>query len=336
MTQTTRRIVLKSRPEGLPVADNFRIETVEVPAIRDGEILVRNEYLGLAPSSRIRMSEIKSDASYAEPTPIGGVIYGQSLGRVVQSRNPAYREGERVVLTAGGWQEMSISDGSLTTRIDEEKAPATLWLGALGVSGLTAYVGLVDVGALKSEDVVAVSAASGAVGAMVGQIAKARGCRVIGIAGGADKCRYLREELGFDAAVDYRAADYEAALPAACAGGVDLFFDNVGGRIRADMLARMNNFGRVVVCGMIAEYNSLSSSTGPSWLPILTKRLTVRGFLMRDHVHLHDDFVRDVSGWIAEGRIKPREDIVDGFENTPQAFIGMLSGRNFGKTIVRL
>jgi NADPH-dependent curcumin reductase CurA len=336
MTQTTRRIVLKSRPDGLPVPDNFEIETVNLPTVREGEILVKNEYLGLAPSSRIRMSEIKSDASYAEPTPIGGVIYGQSLGRIVQSRNPRYKEGERVVLTAGGWQEMSVSDGSLTTRIDETKAGATQWLGALGVSGLTAYVGLFDVGGLKPNDRVAVSAASGAVGAMACQIAKAKGCHVVGIAGGPEKCRYLVDELGLDAAVDYRAADYGKALDEACAAGVDLFFDNVGGSIRADILARMNNFGRIVVCGMIAEYNSLSSSTGPGWLPILTKRLTVRGFLMRDHVHLHDDFVRDVGGWIAEGKIKPREDIVEGFENTPQAFIGMLSGRNFGKTIVRL
>lgn len=336
MRRTARRIVLKSRPRGLPTPDNFEIQTVEVPAIGEGEILVRNEYLGLAPSSRIRMSEIGSETSYDQPTPIGGVIHGQSLGRVVQSRHPGYREGEQVVLNAGGWQEMSVSDGALAVHVDDTKAKATLWLGALGVSGLTAYAGLFGVGDLRPDDTVAVSAASGAVGAMAGQIAKVKGCRVIGIAGGADKCRYIGQELGFDAAVDYRAPDYEAALRTACSGGVDLFFDNVGGKIRADMLGYMNNFGRIVVCGMIAEYNSLASSTGPSWLPILTRRLTVRGFLMRDHMHLHEAFVSDVSRWIGEGRITPREDIVEGFENTPAAFIRMLSGGNFGKTIVRL
>jgi NADPH-dependent curcumin reductase CurA len=336
MSGKTRRIVLKSLPKGLPTPDNFEIVEADIPVLRDGEFLVRNAYIGLAPSSRIRMSELGSGKSYAEPTPIGGVIYGQTLGTVVETRHPGYAVGDTVVLTAGGWQEVTISDGSLTTRVDLSVAPPTHWLGALGVSGLSAYVGLIDVGHIQPTDCVAVSAASGAVGAMVGQIAKAMGCRVVGIAGGAEKCAYIKDELGFDEAVDYRAADFESALANACAGEIDLFFDNVGGAVRTAMLGQMNTFGRIVVCGMIAEYNSLSSATGPSWLPILSKRLTVRGFLMRDHMHMYDAFMRDVSNWMHAGAIKPREDIVDGLESTPEAFIGMLRGKNFGKTIVRL
>lgn len=331
-----RRIVLHSRPEGLPVAANFRTETIERPTIGEGQMLVQNAYLGLAPSSRIRMSEIKGEASYAEPTPLGGVVYGQTLGRVIESRHPDYRVGETVVLTDGGWQEFSISNGSLTSRVAAGDVPDTLWLGALGVSGLTAYVGLIDVGGAKPSETVLVSAAAGAVGAMVGQIAKALGCRVVGVAGGAAKCSYIRDELGFDAAVDYRAADFADALRGAVPDGCDLFFDNVGGAVRDTVLHRMNNFGRIVVCGMIAEYNNLSAATGPSWLPILTKRLRVQGFLMRDSVDRQGAFEADVGRWISEGKIKIREHIVDGLANTPSAFIGMLSGDNFGKTLVRI
>jgi len=309
---------------------------VEVPQIDEGQFLVRNEYLGLAPSSRIRMSEIEAKRSYDGSTPIGGVIHGQSVGTIVESRHPDFEVGSKVALTSGGWQEMSVSDGSLAMPVDVRRARESLWLGALGVSGLTAYAGLIGVGGLRAGDRVAVTAAAGAVGAMVGQIARAMECRVVGVAGGAKKCGYIRQELGFDAAVDYHSPDYKASLYQACSEGVDLFFDNVGGRIRSDLLDQMNNFGRIVVCGMISEYNDLSAATGPSWMPILTKQLTVRGFLMRTYVHLYADFVRDVSRWIDEGRIKPREDITDGFEHTPAAFIRMLSGKTFGKTIVRL
>lgn len=332
----TRQIVLRSRPEGLPTPDNFAIRTVDVPAIGDGQFLVKNELLGLAPSSRIRMSESETNGSYDMPTPIGGVIHGQSLGTIIESRHPGYAVGAKVVLTAGGWQEMSVSDGSLTTPVDTSLAKESLWLGALGVSGLTAYAGLIGVGQIRPGDRVAVTAASGAVGAMAGQIARAFGCHVIGIAGGAEKCGYIRQELGFEAAVDYRSPAYDNELRQACADGIDLFFDNVGGRIRSDLLPWMNKFGRIVVCGMISEYNNPAGATGPSWMPILTKQLTVRGFLMRDYVHLQSWFVRDVAGWLAEGKIKPREDITNGFENTPAAFIRMLSGQTFGKTIVRL
>lgn len=336
MKNTYRRIVLKSHPSGVPVPENFEIETREVPELGEGQLLVRNEYLGLAPASRIRMSEIRSKANYDEPTPIGGVIHGQSLGRVVRSRNPNFAIGDMVALTSGGWQEMSVSDGTLTQRVDEALAKSTYFLGALGVSGFTAYAGLFGVGGLKPSDTVAVTAAAGGVGAMVGQIAKASGCKVIGIAGGPKKCRFIKADLGFDAVVDYRGPDYEAALEAASKDGIDLFFDNVGGRIRSDVLGLMSNFGRIVVCGMIAEYNDLSGSTGPSWLPILTKQLTVSGFLMRKYLYLQDDFMRDVSKWICEGRIKVQEDITDGFENTPKAFIRLLNGETFGKAIVRL
>lgn len=336
MAERFRRIVLISRPDGLPVPGNFAIETAPVPEPGNGQILVRNDTLGLAPSARIRMSEITAKGSYDPPTPLGGVVHGQSLGTVIQSRHPDFEPGDRVVLTAGGWQEISVSDATLARRIEPGLAAETCWLGALGVSGFTAYAGLIGVGAVAATDTVVVSAASGAVGSMAAQIARAKGARVIGIAGGAAKCAYLRDDLRLDGAVDYKAADFDDALAAACGGGVDLYFDNVGGRVRDAVLGRMARHGRIVLCGLLAEYNDLSGAAGPSWLPILTRELRVQGFLMRSWQHLYADFVRDVSGWIASGAVRIREDITDGLENTPDAFIRMLSGKNFGKSVVRL
>lgn len=336
MSGSVRSIVLRRRPQGLPCAEDFELVTAPCPVPAEGEFLVRNSHIGLAPSSRMRMSEVQGDQSYDAPTRLGGVIHGQTLGQIVETRHPDYRIGETVVLTAGGWQEMSVCDGTLVRRVDESVAPATYWLGALGVSGLTAYAGLMEVGALTPGETVVVSAASGGVGSVAAQIARASGCHVIGIAGGAAKCRSLLEELRLDAAVDYKAPTFADALRSACEGGVDLYFDNTGGPVRDAMLGQMARHGRIVVCGLVAEYNGLGGSTGPGWLPILARQLTVRGFLMRDFLHLEDRFVRDVGGWLKQGRIAVREDVTQGFENTPEAFVRMLSGKTFGKAIVQV
>jgi len=330
---TNRQIVLKSRPVGEPVATDFELIEGPIPEPEAGQFVAQNIYLGLAPAARLRMSE---GASYAAPTPLGSVVYGQSAGIVVASRNDRFQVGDKVVVTDGGWQDYTLTDGALATKVDEGKAPLASWLGVLGVSGQTAYGGLLLHGRPKPGETVVVSAASGAVGGAVGQIARIKGCRVIGIAGGAKKCAFVRETLGFDDCVDHRAAAFDAALRAACPNGVDVYFDNVGGAVRDAVFPLMNDFGRIVVCGLIAEYNSTTTRAGPDWFPILTRRLTIRGFLMRDHADIQPRFIEDVSGWLADRRIVAREDITRGLHRAPEAFIAMLLGRNFGKSLVEL
>lgn len=327
-----RQWVLARRPRGLPVLDDFRLVDAEMPDLRPGQLLIRHEYLGLAPAARLRMSE---QASYRAPLALGDVVYGQACGVVLQSRNEAFPEGAAVVTMSGGWQTHSVSDGAGVALIDPSVAPPTVWLGALGTSGQTAYVGLLHIGGVKPGDTVVVSAASGGVGSNVGQIAKLKDCRAVGIAGGPAKCRHVVEDLGFDACVDYRAPDFAEALRQACPGGIDVYFENVGGAVRDEVWPLMNARGRVVVCGLIAEYND-AQKPGPGWFAILSKRLTLRGFIMSDHPELRADFVRDMSAWFAAGRIQVREDLSTGLDQVVPAFIGMLEGRNFGKTLVKL
>jgi NADPH-dependent curcumin reductase CurA len=247
---TNRRIVLKSRPVGEPAASDFELIEGPIPEPAAGQFVAKNIYLGLAPAARLRMSE---GASYAAPTPLGSVVYGQSAGIIIASRNERFQVGDKVVVTDGGWQDYTLTDGALATKVDESKAPLASWLGILGVSGQTAYGGLLLHGQPKSAETVVVSAASGAVGGAVGQIARIKGCRVIGIAGGEKKCAFVKETLGFEACVDHRATGFDATLREACAGGVDVYFDNVGGAVRDAVFPLMNNFGRIVVCGLIAE-----------------------------------------------------------------------------------
>ena len=327
-----RQIVLSSRPSGLPVAENFRFVEAAVPEPGDGQVLIRHEWLGLAPAARLRMSETES---YKAPLALGDVVYGQAVGVVVRSRHPGFAAGDPVVSTSGGWQTYSLADGALLSKIDPAIAPPTVWLGALGTSGMTAYIGLFDIGHVKSGDTVVVTAASGGVGSVAGQIAKLSGCRVVGIAGGAAKARHVVDDLGFDACIDYRAPDFAAQLKQACPDGVDVYFENVGGSVRDAAWPLMNTNGRVVVCGLIAEYND-GPQAGPGWFTILAKRLQLRGFIMSDHLDRRADFVRDMSRWYAQGHIRVREDVSEGLEQTVPAFIGMLQGRNFGKTIVKL
>lgn len=327
-----RQWVLARRPAGLPVTEDFRLVESELPDPREGEILIRHQHLGLAPAARLRMSEQRS---YRAPLALGDVVYGQASGVVLRSRNDAFPEGAPVVNMSGGWQEYSLSDGAGVFVIDPSVAPPTVWLGALGTSGQTAYVGLLHIGHAKAGDTVVVSAASGGVGSVVGQIARLKGCRAVGIAGGEAKCRHVVEELGFDDCVDYRAPGFADALKSACPRGIDVYFENVGGVVRDEAWPLMNNHGRIVVCGLIAEYND-AHKPGPGWFAILAKRLEIRGFIMSEFPELRGEFIRDMSAWFAAGKIKVREDVSSGLDQVVPAFIGMLQGRNFGKTIVRL
>ncbi len=329
---THRRIVLVSRPEGLPRAENFALQSVPVPEPGEGEFLIRHSHLGLAPAARLRMGEARS---YAAPMALGDVVYSQAVGEVVASRHADFRVGDPVVSMAAGWQEYSVSKGAGVSRIDPQLAPPTVWLGALGTSGQTAWVGLHEVAVPVAGETLVVSAASGAVGSMVGQIGRQLGCRVIGIAGGADKCGHVVQTLGFDACVDYRADGFEAALATACPQGVDVYFDNVGGHVRDVVWPLLNQNGRVAVCGLISEYND-AFGAGPGWFQVLAKRLTVRGFIMSDHRGARERFLADMGRWYRAGAIHVQEDIVDGIAQTVPAFIGMLQGKNFGKTIMRL
>jgi NADPH-dependent curcumin reductase CurA len=260
---------------------------------------------------------------------------GESIATVIASKHPGYSEGD-IVLTRTGWRTHALSDGAGLRKLDPAVAPITTGLGVLGMPGHTAYVGLLDIGQPKPGETVVVSAASGAVGSVVGQIAKIKDCRVVGIAGGEAKCRYVTNELGLDACVDHRAPNFAAALARACPNGIDADFENVGGPVLQAIWPLLNNFARVVVCGLIAHYNDAALPPGPDFRHVLAKRLTVRGFIILDHSARFGDFLRDVSAWLREGRIKYREDIVDGLEHAPDALIGMLEGRNFGKLIVRI
>lgn len=337
MTDTARRFVLASRPVGEPKTTDLQLEEFAVPTPGKGEVLLRTLFLSLDPYMRGRMSDAKS---YAAPVPIGGVMEGGTVSEIIASNNPKFAVGD-IVLGRTGWQTHSLSDGASLRKVDPLLAPISTALGVLGMPGMTAYAGLLDVGKPKAGETLVVAAASGAVGAMVGQIAKIKGLRVVGIAGGAEKCRFVKDDLGFDDCIDHRAPDLPGRLAAACPNGIDIYFENVAGPVLDAVLPLLNTFARIPICGTIAHYNDTAPPAGPDKLPsvwrmILTKRLTVRGLLVTDFAAMHDDFQRDVSGWLKDGRIKYREDIVEGFEDAPRALIGLLRGENFGKLLVRV
>jgi len=327
-----RQIVLAARPVGVPRPEDFTQVESPIPQPGEGQVLLRHSHLGLAPAARLRMGE---GASYREPMALGEVVYGQAIGRVLESRHPAWRVGDTAMSLGGGWQDYSVASGSNLARVDAELAPPSVWLGALGTSGMTAYVGLLDVGQLRTGDTVVVSAASGGVGSMAGQIAKLKGCRVVGIAGGPAKARHVVEVLGFDAGINYRAPDFAARLGDACAGGVDVYFESVGGAVRDAVWPLLNQRARVVVCGLISEYND-AKAAGPGWFDILAKRLVLRGFILSDHLERRGEFERDMAAWWRAGQIRIQEDVSHGIETTVPAFIRMLTGRTFGKTVVAL
>lgn len=334
----SNRIVLASRPDGSPIAENFRMEAAPLPELADGEVLLRVLYLSLDPYMRGRMSTAKS---YAEPVEIDAVMVGSTVCAVLASRHPGFSPGDHA-LSYSGWQSHAVEHGRALRKLDASAAPLSTAVGVLGMTGFTGYAGLLKIGQPKSGETVVVAAASGAVGSVVGQIAQIKGARAVGIAGGPEKCAFLIDELGFDAAVDHRAPDFVEKLREAVPDGIDVYFENVGGAVATAVLPLLNLFARVPVCGLVAQYNDTTMPDGPDRLPgffgaVLTKSLTIRGFIQNEFVAEMDaDFRRDVSAWVREGRIKYREDITDGLENAPATFIGMLAGRNFGKTVVRV
>ena len=337
MTERTQRIVLASRPVGEPTVDNFRVEGISIPQPGPGQMLLRTRWLSLDPYMRGRMSDAPS---YAKPVGIGEVMEGGTVSDVVTSNVPGFAKGD-IVVGRTGWQTHALSDGSSLQKVDPTRAPISTALGVLGMPGMTAYMGLLEIGKPAAGETVVVAAASGAVGTVVGQIARIKGARAVGIAGRPDKCRYVTEELGFDDCIDHRAPDFAARLAAACPKGIDVYFENVSGAVFEAVFPLLNPFARIPVCGLISMYNATTLSPGPILLPhmmraILTKRLTFRGFIVSDFVSRYGDFMRDVSAWVGEGRIKYREDVFEGLENAPRALIGLLRGENFGKLLVRV
>jgi len=336
-----KKVVLASRPVGEPKPENFRLVDDPVPALGDGQILLQTLFLSLDPYMRGRMSAAKS---YAQPVEIGAVMEGGAVSRVLQSKHAGFKPGE-IVQGRTGWQSHAVSDGTSLgaplQKIDPQIAPISTALGVLGMPGMTAYTGLLNIGQPKAGETLVVAAATGPVGSLVGQIGRLKGCRVVGIAGGTDKVRYMREELGFDVALDHKAPDFASLLAAACPRGIDIYFENVGGHVWEAVFPLLNDFARVPVCGLIAHYNDEGTAPGPDRLPmamraVLSKRLTLRGFIVRDFAAQAEDFRRDVASWITAGEIKYREDVVDGLEKAPEAFIGLLKGRNFGKLVVKV
>lgn len=337
-TSINHRIVLNSRPIGKPIVDNFRLEELNASTPKEGQVLLRTLYLSLDPYMRGRLS---SSPSYAAPVEVGQVIVGGTVSRVEISNHSAYQKGD-LVLGQSGWQSHAVSDGTGLTKLDPEMPQPSLALGVLGMPGFTAYMGLLDIGKPKLGETVVVAAASGAVGSVVGQIGKIRGCRIIGIAGGQAKCDYVTNELGFDACIDHHAEDFAAQLATACHDGIDIYFESVGGKVFDAVLPLLNVKARVPLCGLISHYNDTGSATGSDRLPlvtrtILTRRLTVKGFIIfDDYGDRYREFLDQMTTWVQEGKVKFREDIVDGLENAPKAFIGLLEGKNFGKLIVRV
>ncbi|KVU00168.1 hypothetical protein WK60_00975 [Burkholderia ubonensis] len=333
-----RRIVLNSRPAGAPTPDNFRTETGAVPTPGPGQVLLRTIWLSLDPYMRGRMSDAPS---YAPPVALGDVMVGGTVSQVVASNLPAYRAGDLVV-DMGGWQDYALSDGAGLFPLGRDFAHPSYALGVLGMPGFTAYHGLLKIGEPKAGETVVVAAASGAVGAVVGQIAKLKGCRVVGIAGGADKCAYVTGTLGFDACIDHRDADFARKLADACPGGIDVYFENVGGAVFDAVLPLLNIGARVPVCGLIAHYNDTALPAGPDRLPLLTyallaKRIRMQGFIILDHfAEGYAAFLKDMGEWVAVGKVKVREDVVDGLAAAPDTLIGLLAGKNFGKVVVRV
>ena len=325
-------MLLASRPTGWVTEANFRLDSVPVPQPKDGEVLVKNLWLSLDPYMRGRMNDQKS---YAAKQEIDAVMIGGTVGEVVESKNPKFKPGDHVV-GMYGWQQYGCSDGAGLNKVDGSRVPLSAFLGVLGMPGVTAWVGLLDICQPKAGETVVVSAASGAVGSVVGQIAKIKGCRAVGIAGGKAKCDYVVKELGFDACIDYKAGRLNEDLKAATPNGIDCYFENVGGEILDAVLRRMNAFSRIAVCGLISQYNATEPYGVKTFQSILTNRIKVQGFIVSDRMELWAKALPELTGWVASGKIKYRETVAQGLESAPRAFIGLLKGENLGKQLVRL
>jgi len=334
MSASNRRVLLKSRPQGEPTPANFDVVETPIPEPKDGEYLSRTIWMSLDPYMRGRMAEAKG---YAANVNLGDPMVGGTVGQVVKSKSPNFKEGDFVV-EQSGWQSYAVSKGAGVIKLDASMAPLSTALSVLGMPGMTAWWGLMQIGKPKAGETVVVSAASGAVGSVVGQLAKLHGCRAVGIAGGKDKCDYVVKELGFDACVDYRAAGANLfkELRTAAPKGIDVYFENVGGAVQAAVVAQLNDFARVPLCGLISQYNATDVTPGPDWRLLLIKRAIVQGFIVSDHFGQMDGFWKEVPAAVKAGKIKYREDIVKGIENAPEAFIGLLKGKNFGKLLVQV
>ena len=332
-----RRIVLASRPVGAPVAENFRLESDTIPTPNEGEILLRSVYLSLDPYMRGRMSDAKS---YADPVAIDESMVGGTVCQVIESKHPKFDQGEWV-LAFTGWQDYGLSNGEGLIKMGTNPAHPSYALGVMGMPGFTAYMGLLDIGQPKQGDTLVVAAATGAVGSMVGQIGKLKGCRVIGVAGGEEKCRYAVEQLGFDQCIDHKAEDFAEQLAAACDNGIDIYYENVGGKVFDAVMPLLNTGARIPLCGLISQYNATALPEGPDRMSmlmaqLLIKRIKMQGFIIfDDYAHRYGEFAAEMSKWLAEGKIHYREHLVEGLENAPEAFIGLLEGKNFGKLVIQ-
>jgi NADPH-dependent curcumin reductase len=329
---TNTQVLLASRPEGWVTEENFRIVEKPVAKPGPGEILVKNHYLSLDPYMRGRMSDAKS---YAKSVEIGEVMVGGTVGEVIETQNPKFKVGEFVVGSLG-WQTHGLSDGVGLTKVDASKVPLSAYLGVVGMPGATAWTGLLEHCHPRAGETVVVSAASGAVGSIVGQLAKLQGCRAVGIAGGKEKCDYVVKELGFDACVDYKAGKLYEDLKAAVPKGIDCYFENVGGVVMDTVFRLLNPFSRVALCGLISEYNSTDPYGMKMIRSVLVNRVKVQGFIVSDRMDLFGKAIQELIGWVASGKIKYRETVAQGIHSAPKAFIGMLKGENFGKQVVKL
>jgi len=327
----THQIRLRRRPTGKPAADDFDIIDVELPPLREGEVLRRTIYLSLDPYMRGRMSD---GPSYAAPVALGEVMVGRTVAEVLESKHPSFARGDLVV-SNDGWQSYGLSAGDDLRKLDPFRAPISYALGVLGMPGLTAYVGLLDIGKPSAGETVVVSAAAGAVGSVVGQIARIKGCRAVGVAGGRAKCDYVVNELGFDACVDHRTEHLTKALASACPKGIDVYFDNVGGAVLDAAFRLLNQNARIPLCGTIADYNATEVPRGPHLRPLLVKRAMIKGFIVTDHADRASACFKDLAAWLADGTLRYREDIVEGLDAAPSAFLKLFDGANLGKLLVR-
>lgn len=338
MTQpTNRQIVLASRPVGAPTAENFALTQSDIPTPAQGEMLLRSVYLSLDPYMRGRMSDAKS---YAEPVGIDEVMVGGTVCQVEASNHAEFEVGEWV-LAYTGWQDYALSNGEGLIKLGKQPSHPSYALGVMGMPGFTAYMGLLDIGQPKEGDTLVVAAATGAVGSMVGQIGKLKGCRVIGIAGGEEKCQFAKETLGFDECIDHKATDFAEQLAKVCHNGIDIYFENVGGKVFDAVMPLLNTGARIPLCGLISQYNATSLPEGPDRMSmlmaqLLIKRIKMQGFIIfDDYGHRYGEFAADMTQWLAQGKIHYREHLVQGLENAPDAFIGLLEGKNFGKMVVQ-
>ena len=336
-SKSNRQILLSARPTGEPKETDFELVESPIPSPNNEEVLCQTIYLSLDPYMRGRMNGVKT---YAEPVPLGGVMEGGTVSRVIESKYEGLETGD-IVVARTGWQDYAVVPGNELRKINPELGPVSTAVGVLGMPGMTAYTGLLNIGQPQPGETLVVAAASGAVGSIVGQIAKIKGCKVVGIAGSPKKCTYVVDDLGFDECINHRDPNFAAQLAEKCPDGIDIYFENVGGKVWQAVTPLLNMFSRVAVCGMISHYNATSLPDGPNRVPelmfkILTHRVTLRGFIVRDYDDQLEDFLSDTSRWIKEGKIKYREDITNGLEQAPRALIGLLKGENFGKLCIKV